>query len=161
MNEDLILNLERAFRGKGWHGPTLLGSVRGVSPVEAAIVPARLKHSIWNLVLHAAYWKYAACLRIAKAGIRGLPTEFPRSPSNFPALPKTPSAAAWREDVQLLKSQHEHLICAVGQLTGKQLNSIPPGGRSRKLREIIVGVAAHDAYHTGQIQLIKRLIRHG
>ena len=159
MHEDLILSLNNAFRGTGWHGPTLLGSVRGVSPAEALIIPKGLKYSIWNLVLHAAYWKYAAGLRIATAGIEGLPTEFPRSPSNFPTPPGTPSAAIWREDMQLLKNQHELLINAVAKLTAKQLDSIPRGGRTRKLREVIVGVAAHDAYHTGQVQVIKRLVR--
>lgn len=157
MHQDLILNLNNAFHGHGWHGPTLLGSIRGIAPADAAIIPRGLKHGIWHLILHAAYWKYAACLRIAKAGINIEPT-FPRSPCNFPNLP-SPSAAAWKADVVLLKSQHDTLIAAVAKLSTRQLNSIPPGGRTVKLRDVIVGVAAHDAYHTGQIQVVKKLIR--
>lgn len=32
-----------------------------------------------------------------------------------------------------------------------------PGGKRWTRGEMILGVAQHDAYHTGQIQLLKRL----
>lgn len=166
---DLVLALDGAFHGRGWQGPTLLGSIRGVSPSEAVVVPAPLQHSIWGLVLHAAYWKYAVCYRIAKAGFRfesldlddaGAPS-FPRSPSNFPDPPESPGLQGWRQDILLLKHYHAALIEAARRLSKRQLDSIPPGGKRWTLRPMLSGVAAHDAYHCGQIQMIKRLIRSG
>jgi hypothetical protein len=166
--QDLILSLENAFHGRGWQGPTLLGSLRGVSPQEATRTPKPLKNSIWQLALHAAYWKYAVCLKVAKAGgtIRGIPLEeglpvFPRSPSNFPDVPRLATARQWRDDLQLLKDNHRALVTAVESLSTRQLDARPPGGKSWPLRSIVVGVAAHDAYHCGQIQVIKRLVRGG
>lgn len=164
---DLNLALDGAFHGRGWQGPTLLGSIRGVTPSEAVIVPPFLKHSIWGLVLHAAYWKYAVCLRISQTGFLfdTLPRsesgdlEFPRSPSNFPSAPESPTAKLWRADVALLKLYHSALNDAASGLTKKRLDSIPPGGKRWTVRPMLLGVAAHDAYHCGQIQLIKRLIR--
>ncbi len=163
---DLVICLDNAFHGKGWHGPTLLGSIRGISPADALITPKPLKHNIWQLVLHAAYWKYAVCYRISKLpfSFPDLPTDtagklhFPRSPSNYPKPPSKPDPKAWKADIELLKLYHASLANAVGQLTDKQLDSIPPGGKSWPLRGIIAGASAHDAYHTGQIQLLKRLI---
>lgn len=146
-----------------------MGSLRGVSPAQALVIPARLRYSIWHQVLHAAYWKYAVSLRIDKAGVkvRGVPRGqkgemlFPRSPSNHPDPPATPNVKAWRADIGLLKEFHAALVDAVSRLTARQLDSIPTGGKSWTLRPMIAGVAAHDAYHCGQVQLIKRLIRGG
>ena len=166
---DLALALDGSFHGRGWQGPTLLGSIRGVTPSEAVVVPAKLKHSIWGLVLHAAYWKYAVCLRVTRAGFEfgSLPlTEtgelfFPRSPSNFPSPPTKPTGKSWRADVALLKLYHTALVDAASRLSKRQLDSIPPGGKRWTVRPMLLGVAAHDAYHCGQIQLIKRLVRRG
>lgn len=162
---EILIALNGAFYS-GWQGPALLGSLRGITPAEALIIPPRLKHSIWNQVLHAAYWKYAVCLRIAKAGVtvRDVPTDngelaFPRSPSNWATPPRNGGPKEWRADIALLKQFHEAVADAASRLTNKQLDSIPPGGKSRTLRPMLLGLAAHDAYHCGQIQLIKRLIR--
>ena len=40
-------------------GATPLGCLRGVQPEQAVWKPAPDRHSIWELVLHIAYWKYA------------------------------------------------------------------------------------------------------
>jgi len=40
---------------------------------------------------------------------------------------------------------------------GRRLDAIPAGGKRWTFGELILGIAAHDAYHTGQIQLLKRL----
>lgn len=151
--------LEGAFAGKGWHGPTLLGSVRGVTAVEARMRPGGLKHGVWDLVLHAAYWKYIVCLKLGAVER----DSFPRSPSNWPGLPRKgdglAEALAWRSDIGLLKSYHQVLSARLAGLDLSMLSVIPSGGRSVRMIDILVGIAAHDAYHTGQIQLVKRLVR--
>ena len=67
----------------------------------------------------------------------------------------------WRADVDLLKTFHAGLVDAAARLSQKQLDSIPPGGKSVTLRPMLIGAAAHDAYHCGQIQLLKQLVRRG
>lgn len=160
--------LDGAFR-RGWQGPALLGSLRGVTAAEALVVPVGLRHGIWSITLHAAYWKYAVSLRLAAAGVRvegvelgdgGRPREgFGRSPSNWPATPGRPDTRLWRGDVRLLSLWHARLIDAAGRLPERALDRVPPGGKSWTLRRMLLGAAAHDAYHCGQVQLIKRLVR--
>ncbi|HEX9492263.1 MAG TPA: hypothetical protein VGA33_03290 [Thermoanaerobaculia bacterium] len=48
----------------------------------------------------------------------------------------------------LLSQEHRALLDAVRNASAQNL---------RTHERLIYGVAAHDAYHTGQIQLIKRL----
>src|SRR5438874_523546 len=60
----LLDGLDEAFDRKSWHGTNLRGSVRGVAVKEALWRPGPGRHNIWELMLHAAYWKYVVRRRI-------------------------------------------------------------------------------------------------
>ena len=47
---------------------------------------------------------------------------------------------------------------AVVNLSTKQLHQTPPGRKVTNFA-LLSGIAAHDLYHAGQIQLLKRLSR--
>jgi hypothetical protein len=66
---------------------------------------------------------------------------------------------AWEADKRLLAEEHEKFAWAVEGFPARLLGRRP--GRKRKWTygEMIAGILAHDAYHTGQIQLLKRLCR--
>jgi uncharacterized damage-inducible protein DinB len=141
-------------RGQGWHGgPTPVGALRGVSAEQALWQPFPGRKSIWQLTLHIAYWKYRVRHRLE--GDEG--ARFPRSPANWPRVPEVADAAAWRADVALLRSEHEQLVDAVAGVPGRRYGEALPGGRGWKVGELILGIAQHDAYHAGQIQMLKRL----
>ena len=84
--------------------------------------------------------------------------KFPRSGSNWFALPHVADRAAWRADVRLLKEQHRALRTVVRGISAAKL-SAKSATRKWRNSELIHGVAAHDLYHAGQIQLLKRLQR--
>jgi len=150
----LLDALDQAYGRRGWHGTTLRGSLRGVTPRQAVWRPSPRRHCIWDLILHTAYWKYTVRQRLT-GGPRGA---FPRKPSNFPRLPAKRDAAALTADIALLEAEHRALVEVVAELDGAALDARSAKGTWRQ-REMIFGVAAHDVYHTGQIQLLKRLMR--
>ena len=152
---DLVLwNLQPAPGRQSWHGgPTPVGALRGVTAAQAAWRPTPRRKSIWELALHIAYWKYTV-RRHLETGNR---PRFPRSPANFPDQPEPADDAAWARDVALLRAEHERLVAAVRVLESGRLGEIPPEGRRWSYGELVLGIAAHDAYHIGQIQLLKRL----
>ena len=151
----LLRVLDQAYDQKSWHGTTLRGSLRGVTAAEALWRPAPDRHNIWELSLHAAYWKYVVGRRLSEATAVG---SFERRPSNWPSIPTPADARAWRRDVALLEAQHRKLRETVTRLSPSALQKRSPKGVWTYAEEIH-GVAAHDLYHTGQIQLIKRLMR--
>jgi hypothetical protein len=152
---DLLVDiLERAFRKRSWHGTNLLGSLRGLAPELAAWRPAPGRRNIWEHLVHTAYWKYSVSRRLIGAE-RG---SFPLKGSNWFPRPEETSASALLADMRLLKKCHEDLIRAANALPVDQLDDVPSGSKFT-FQQLIVAVAAHDLYHTGQIQLIKRLYR--
>jgi uncharacterized damage-inducible protein DinB len=153
----LLVSLIQPSPGRrSWHGgPTPLGAFRGVTAAQAAWRPAPGRHSIWALALHLAYWKYAV-RRILEQRLRG---GFPRRPANWPRPPAEATAALWARDLALLRDEHERLLRAARRLSPGQLGRRARGKRSWSYGELITGIALHDAYHTGQIQMLKRLWR--
>jgi hypothetical protein len=148
--------LDEAFDHKAWHGTTLLGSVRGLTARAAAKRPAPGRHNIWELTVHAAYWKYAV-RRSLTAEKRG---SFALTGSNWFVRPPAGSRVsdnAWKEDVRLLIDEHRRLRSAIAKFPERSLGRRLAGSKYTAAF-LIRGIAAHDLYHAGQIQLIKRLI---
>ncbi|MEO6056189.1 MAG: DinB family protein [Gemmatimonadales bacterium] len=152
--ELLLWNLQPPPGRRNWHGgPSPVGALRGVSAEQAAWRPTPRRKSVWEMALHIAYWKYTVRRHLDS----GAESRFPRSPGNFPSQPDPADDAAWIVDVALLRSEHARLVEAVRALPERRLGVVPPRGKRWTYGELILGIAAHDAYHTGQIQLLKRL----
>lgn len=157
MNERVRLLLEvfdQAYTAPSWHGTPLKGTLRGLSARAALWRPGPKRHCIWDLVLHTAYWKCMVRRRL----LRDPAIAFPRGGANFPALPDRPNDAAWNRDRKLLDEQHRLLRRAIAALKPGELGR--RGWHSRwPVKAEIYGIASHDLYHAGQIQMIKRLMR--
>jgi uncharacterized damage-inducible protein DinB len=150
---ELLLDLlDQAYDKKAWHGPNLKGSIRGLSAEQARWRPRPGRRSIAEIAVHAAYWKYAARRRL-RGDKRG---SFPLKGSNWFPIPADLPEAEWREHVRLLESEHRALRAAVEELPVEQLHHKPAGSKVSNAT-LILGIAAHDIYHAGQIQLLKRL----
>ena len=148
----LLQLIDESYEKKAWHGPNLKGAIRGLTARQAAWRPRPGRHNIWELVLHCAYWKYIVRRRILGEK-RG---SFPHKGSDWFARRANLTEKAWREDVRLLDSSHRAMRKAVAGLRRNDLHRAPVGSKVGKNR-IIMGIASHDLYHAGQIQLIKRL----
>jgi hypothetical protein len=148
----LVRLVDEGYDKKAWHGPNLKGSIRGLSPEKAAWRPRPGRHSIAEQVLHAAYWKYTVRRRL-RGDARG---SFALKGSNWFPVPATLSTAEWKAHAALLESEHRLLLQAIEGFPADQLHEVLPGAKVSHLA-IILGIAAHDIYHAGQIQLLKRL----
>jgi uncharacterized damage-inducible protein DinB len=112
--------------------------------------------------VHAAYWKYVAWRRLsgAKRGSFILGgSNFLERPANVEAAFRRPKTLtfAWRADLDALHETHLTLRGAIEKVDPATLSKTLPGSGTVTRRALIAGVAAHDLYHAGQIQLIKRL----
>jgi len=147
--DDVLAALRGAFEAKGWHGPTVLGSVRGVRAREAARRPGRAHHSIHELVDHIAYWEATVLRRYLR-----------RAEPKRRAGDWRPPAESFADSVLRMQAGHAALVEAVSALDDAGLDrKVPTASGLRPLAEVLHGVAAHDAYHAGQIRLTRTLLR--
>jgi len=149
----LLRVYDQAFQAPSWHGTPLRGALRGVTPRDALRRPARGRHNIWELVLHTAYCKYIVRRRLTHDETLA----FPRDGSNWFPAPRRADARAWKADLALLREEHRLLRAVIARFPAAKLQR--RAWRSRWTNEEnIYGVASHDLYHAGQVQLLKRLI---
>ena len=148
----LLHLIDEAYENSAWHGPTLKGSLRGVTAGQAVWRPAPGRHSIRDLAAHAAYWKYTVRRRLTG----DTTVSFPIAGSNWLALPPA-SEKTWLAEREILDREHRALRAVVAAFPPRRLRSRLPGTRDRKALREIAGIAFHDVYHAGQIQLVKAL----
>ena len=146
---DRILNqLERSYRAEAWHGPAVLEILAGVTAADAARRPIAAAHTIWELVLHMAYWKDIVRRRLA--GERPETDEA----ENFPVI-ADPSPAAWGRALARLEAAHEGLVQEIAPLEDGQLEEPAPGGTVARY-VLLHGMVQHDLYHAGQIAILRK-----
>lgn len=148
----LLRMIDEGFENHAWHGTNLKGSLRGISAREAAWRPGKSRHNIWEIALHAAYWKHAVRRRLTGEK-RG---SFPLKGSNWFVRPGSLTESAWKGDLKLLAEEHRLLRETVEHLAVSKLQTRSPSGKYA-YETLVYGIANHDIYHAGQIQLIKRL----
>lgn len=147
--------IDRGYNVRSWHGAGLKGSIRNVDTDTALVRIQPNRHNISEIVVHAAYWKYAVRRRLTgeKKGA------FLLKGSNwFERGEAIDPQQMWIRDVSLLDHEHTQLREAVLALTDADLTRQAGTGRTT-IFELLAGIAAHDVYHAGQIQLIKRFAK--
>jgi uncharacterized damage-inducible protein DinB len=142
---------QKMFEGGAWHGPSVLELLADVSPEMAAAYPIPGAHSIWELVLHLIATQDALLKRI-----EGVPAGLKTEDFWLPVPPV--SEAAWRETIEQLKQQELELRTAIGSFPDSRLEALlVPGGSSAYNN--FHGHIQHNAYHAGQIALLKKAQR--
>jgi uncharacterized damage-inducible protein DinB len=145
---------ENYYRG-GWHGPSVAvrEALRGLDAGAAAWRPGAGRHNIWELTLHLAY---ARQMMLGRMGFT--PPAFPHRLTKpwWPELPSALTVDAWAADVGLLESLHRRFVASVSGASRRLLATVRRG-RSLTIGMEVLGVATHDAYHAGQMHMIRRM----
>ncbi|MGQ0561333.1 MAG: DinB family protein [Gemmatimonadota bacterium] len=156
--EQLIDALTRSFDGPAWHGPALQDALADVTAEEASFRPANHVHSMWELTLHVAGWAGEVANR--------LNGNAPKEPAagDWPA-PGAPDNDGWEDALQQVFNARDTLIAAVRAQTEEDLDSTVGTSLDTTLGTgftrlaMVDGVIQHNAYHGGQIMLLKKIIR--
>lgn len=153
----LLDELRRSHGGQPWHGPATRDALDGVTAADAAATPIAGAHSIWQLVLHMTAWTREVTRR-ADGGEPGMPEM-----GDWPAVGR-PTAARWDAAQADLAAAHAGLLAVLERLPAARLRERvgtaddPPLGTGPTMAIMLAGIAEHDAYHTGQIVLLKKAL---
>ena len=146
--EFIVDQLKRAYEGEAWHGPSLMEALSGVNATTAAARPLPKAHNIWQLVLHVANWNEVFLKRMDGGALQLSPEE------DFPAVTDT-SESAWKAALEKLKVSHKNLEKRVSAADPSFLERQVPG-KDYNFRFMVHGVVQHEAYHAGQMSILKK-----
>ena len=149
LNEVVAQALHFGFDTSGWH-PALEEATQGLSAEQAEWRPAPGRNSVRDIVRHLAHWKRAALDDFAALGSR-------EAFAAYSAQDWQPSAgSSWERELSELRELSQALIARVLEQPPEHFVSAPGGGRTPRLQTLL-NLASHDAYHAGQIVLLRRL----
>jgi uncharacterized damage-inducible protein DinB len=146
----ILDQMDRAFSGDAWHGPSLMSLLDGLSAEDASKHPVANAHSIWELVYHTASWKTIAQHRLAGETVQ-VTTE-----RDWPPVWEV-TDVAWKRSVQDLSESHARLRKVAEGLQERQLEE-NAGGSDYSRYVLLHGVIQHDLYHAGQIAILKKAL---
>lgn len=134
-----------------WHGPALMDLIDDVTAEQAAARSIAGAHSIWELVLHATAWT-----EIARERLIGSANADPTPEEDWPPVGDK-SAEAWRAARERMKDAHRELAADVAKLGDSDLIGRVPG-KDHTVLTMVHGIVEHDAYHSGQIAVLKKAL---
>ena len=120
--------------------------LRGVTPPGAP-------HSAWQLLEHLriAQWDILEFSRNAKH-------VSPKWPEGYwPTSDKPPTDAQWKKSISAIKNDLQAMQRLVEDPSTDLYSKIPHGTGQNILREALL-IADHNAYHLGQLVLVRRLL---
>ena len=138
-----------------WHDAhvTFDEVVAGLAPRLLGIQPPALPYSLWQLLEH---------IRLAQRDI----LDFCRNPAYsepewpaayWPPTPAPPTPAAWDESAAAFRADRAAFAALVADPTLDPYATIPHGQGQTYLREALL-LADHNAFHLGQLVVIRRLL---
>ena len=153
----IVEQLQRAYNGDAWYGPSVRAALAGVDARQAIARPEPAAHTISEIVLHMTAWTREVTRRV-QGGVAQEPEQ-----GDWPA-----GAAAdqggWTGVLVALDVANEELVTAIGALDDAQLQDRIGDVRDRALGSgvsryvTLHGLVQHHVYHAGQISLLKKAL---
>lgn len=155
--QSLVTQIAATSEGDPWYGSSRSVLLEGITAREAASRPIPGSHSIWELVLHMTSWTREVERRLAGHA--------PAEPEDgdWPAVGR-PTAARWREACDANAEANAALLAAVAKLPATQWDAPVGGlrdpalGTGTTIGGMLIGLAQHDAYHNGQLAILRRAL---
>jgi uncharacterized damage-inducible protein DinB len=146
----ILDQMDRAFSGDAWHGPSLMSVLDGISPEDASKHPIHGAHSIWELVNHIGAWNTISLHRLAGETIEITPER------DWPPVWEV-SDAAWKRALENLVESRARLRDSIKGFTDEHLEG-KAAGPDYSRYVVLHGVIQHDLYHAGQIVMLEKAL---
>ena len=154
MSTQLAVGIESRILNEGygpgaWHGPDLKAALAEVDPAGAFWRPAAGRHNIAEIALHHAY-----CARAVWSQVSGRPAEpfVLEGEDWFDVAGET--TLSWTKILVTVDTEQQRLGTLVADIEAGRVTS--PLAHDDRFN-LVLGITCHAVYHSGQIQLIKRL----
>ena len=153
----IVDQLQRAYNGDAWYGPSVRAALEGVDARQAAARPEPAAHTICEIVLHMTAWTREVTRRL-RVGIAHEPED-----GDWPAGAAV-DEDGWTAIRAALDAANEDLVKSIAALDDAQLQDRIGDVRDRALGSgvsryvMLHGLVQHHAYHAGQISLLRKAL---
>lgn len=145
----LANHLQAVFdEDKGVFADSLSKAIGGVNGAQAGWRPKGGERTIGEVVNHVAYWKQVVLKQLDGKSTLAGPTE---------DWAPVKTEAQWKSALSQLNALQAELVQRAQKLSDADLGKKPEGGGWPAWGEVLLGTAAHDLYHTGQIIQLRQL----
>ena len=150
-------DIAAGLEGDPWHGPALWTLLANVTPEQAVAHPIAGGHSIIEIIAHISSW-----LEEVDSRARGNAPAEPAA-GDWPERPGDPHAL-WAAALARLRAAQAGCAEALAQFSSSRLSERvgsqrnAPLGSGVSFGAMFSGLAQHNAYHAGQIALLKRAL---
>jgi uncharacterized damage-inducible protein DinB len=153
----VIKQVNETHAGDPWYGTARARLLAGLTALDAAAHPVANGHSIWELVLHMTAWTRETTRRLGGAK--------PATPleGDWPPVATVSEEAWWKAQADLTLA-HTELVAAarkqsLSDLAQREREERDPAlGTGVDRAGLIAGLAQHDAYHIGQIAVMRQAL---
>ena len=133
--------------GDCWIGNNYKETLHGIDSKKAMVTIGGKTNSIWQLVAHIIYWRTTVVNRLTGS-------DNPPPFQDF-LLPDNPSEENWRQTLHDFEAAYHLLRNAIHHFNEENLDK-PSPRKGQTFYELIMGCLQHDAYHLGQMMLLKK-----
>ncbi len=135
--------------GDCWIGNNFKETLHGVDSKKAMQSISGKTNSIWQLVAHITYWRTTVVNRLTGS----------LNPPPFPdfLLPNEPNEENWRQALHDFEAAYHLLRNAIHHFSEENLYK-PSPKKGQSYYDLIMGCLQHDAYHLGQIMILKKYL---
>jgi uncharacterized damage-inducible protein DinB len=133
--------------GHCWVGLNFKEALANIDAAQAAYAKDVSHNSIWQLVNHLVYWRTVVVNRLNGSS----------APPPFPdfGMPDDTTEANWKQTLLDFEAAYHQLRHAILHFKAAQLHQ-PSPKEDQTYYELLMGCLQHDAYHLGQIVLLRK-----
>lgn len=137
------------YSGNNWQ-PSLLELLKEITAKDASWRPAKGRNNIYELLMHSNFWKKAVICHLRENPM----SREQLKKGNWIRTKKQVTSEQWNDCLAETETVHEELKAEILR-HGKKLHDIS-SDVSNYSREVI----CHEAYHAGQIGIIRAMLGH-
>ncbi|MCC7194502.1 MAG: DinB family protein [Gemmatimonadaceae bacterium] len=154
----LSFRLQDLWTGTPWYGDSSARILDEVTHDDASRQVIAGVHTIWEIVLHMTAWTETVAARVRGSGAK------PPERGDWPPVPEG-SPGAWANTLHELAEARKDLLRAIDETHEEDIqvhvrsHSPPFADTGISRAGTVAGLIQHDAYHLGQVALLKRALR--
>lgn len=155
MNLSQLLSeqFKATYNEKNWLAP-LQAVIQGMSAKEAAWKPDEESHSVWQIIVHIAYWNKRSLHRF-----KGLQLEKIQEDNNetFRYDETNVTDAAWQKTIDDFNSLMTDMAGTIAGASEEKLLSLVSKKYPSPWYSLFLNTNIHNAYHAGQIVTLRKI----